>query len=169
MAKYSHETRMAVVMAIASGGNIKGSARQYDVGRNLARKWYRAYVAGGVEQVLNTKRHYSRDFKLQAIEYRWQNKLSYPQAVAALGISSEGLLYAWEKIYLEQGIEGLQDTRKGRPPKVPESKKPKKDKKPLTREQELETEIARLRMENDYLKKLNALFAKREKSEKKKK
>ena len=81
MAKYSHETRMAVVMAIASGGNIKGSARQYDVGRNLARKWYRAYVAGGVEQVLNTKRHYSRDFKLQAIEYRWQNKL-YKQNAA---------------------------------------------------------------------------------------
>lgn len=169
MAKFTKKTRIAVVMAIASGESIRGVARQYNVGHNQARKWYRAYTAGGLEQVLNTKQHYSRDFKLQAIEYRWQNKLSYAQAAAVLGISADGLLYAWEKIYLEQGIEGLQDTRKGRSPKVPESKSPKKHKKPLNREQELEAEVSRLLMENDYLKKLNALVAEREKSEKKKK
>jgi transposase len=169
MAKFTKETRVEVVMAIASGATIKGAARQYHVGHNQARRWYRAYTAGGLEQVLNTEQHYSGSFKLQAIEYRWQNKLSYPQAAAVLGISNDGLLYAWEKNYLEQGIEGLQDTRKGRPPKVPEPKSPKKNKKPLNREQELEAEITRLRMENAYLKKLNALVAEREKSEKKKK
>jgi transposase len=77
-----------------------------------------------------------------------------------LGIPADGLLYAWEKIYLDQGIEGLQDTRKGRLPKVPESKTPKKPKKPLSREQELETEIARLRMENDYAVRFNGLLIK---------
>jgi hypothetical protein len=47
------------------------------------------------------------------------------------------------------------------------SPKPKKPDKPLTREEALEVENARLRMENAYLKKLNALVAEREKSEKK--
>jgi transposase len=47
------------------------------------------------------------------------------------------------------------------------TKKTSKTKKSMTREQELEAEINRLRMENDYLKKLNALVKEREKSEKK--
>jgi transposase len=45
--------------------------------------------------------------------------------------------------------------------------KSKKQQEPVTREQQLEAENARLRMENDYLKKLNALVAEREKSKKK--
>jgi transposase len=44
---------------------------------------------------------------------------------------------------------------------------PKKKDEQLTREQELEAENARLRMENAYLKKLKALVAEREKSERK--
>jgi len=74
-------------------------------------------------------------------------------------------LYDWEKRYSEQGPVGLQDARRGRPPKM--LKKENKRKKPMTREEELETENNRLRMENAYLKKLNALVAEREKSGKK--
>ena len=47
---------------------------------------------------------------------------------------------------------------------------PKQDKKPqqpMTREQELEAEVAYLKMENAYLKKLKALVEEREKSAKK--
>jgi transposase len=74
----------------------------------------------------------------------------------------------WERIYLEEGAEGLMKerrgracsssgTRKGRPPKL--------DKKV---EEDLIAENQRLRMEIDYLKKLNALVLKREQEEKKK-
>lgn len=167
MTKFSKETRIDVVMAIVQGASIRGTARDYGVGHNQARKWYRAFLSGGIDQVVDTKQHYTRKFKIQAIEYRWQNELSYAQAAAALGIPAECTLYFWEKIYLEQGAEGLLDTRKGRPPIVDKSNRPKKPQEPMTREQQLEAENARLRMENDYLKKLNALVAEREKSEKK--
>ena len=48
-------------------------------------------------------------------------------------------------------------------------KKPKTPKKPreLTREQELEAEIAQLKMENAFLKKLNALVQARKRQQKK--
>lgn len=167
MTKHSQETRIAVVLAIAAGASIKGAAREHGVGPDQARKWYRAYLARGFSQVLGTCQSYSREFKMNAIEYRWRNQLSFAQAAADLGIPADGLLYVWEKIYLEQGPDGLQDTRKGRPPSMSKPAKPKKHEKPLTREQELEAENARLRMENDYLKKLNALVAERERSEKK--
>jgi transposase len=167
MTKFSKETRIDVVMAIVQGTSIGGAARNFGVGKNEARKWYRAYQSGGIDQLQNTRQHYSREFKILAIEYRWQNGLSYPQAASALGIPAGCTLYFWEKIYLEQGADGLLDTRRGRSPNVDKSRKPKKPQEPMTREQQLEVENARLRMENDYLKKLNALVAEREKSAKK--
>ena len=74
----------------------------------------------------------------------------------------------WERIYLEEGAEGLMKerrgracsssgTRKGRPPKL--------DKKV---EEDLIAENQRLRMELEYLKKLDALVQKRLQEEKKK-
>jgi transposase len=60
---------------------------------------------------------------------------------------------------LANGMEGLKDKKKGRKPRVPRPKPPK------TRLEELEEENLNLRIENEYLKKLNALVAEREKHE----
>jgi transposase len=60
---------------------------------------------------------------------------------------------------LEKGIEGLEGKQKGRKPGTPKPKPPK------TREEELLEENLYLRAENEYLKKLNALVAEREKRE----
>ena len=45
-------------------------------------------------------------------------------------------------------------------------KKPRKSKKNINENEDLLAEVQRLRMENEYLKKLNALIQEREKSEK---
>ena len=167
MTKYDNETRIAVVKAIEAGLGIKPAARLYGIERTRIRNWYRQYIAGGVEQLIGQNQHYTFEQKIQAIEFRWQNELSYSQVAASLGIPSSSSIRVWEQIYLEQGIDGLQDTMKGRPPRMSKAPKPKKSREPITHEQQLEAENARLRMENDYLKKLNALVQEREKSEKK--
>lgn len=125
MAKYSKEIRTEVVAAIASGETTKGAARRFGVGHNQARKWYRAFIAGGIEQVLSTRMHYTHDFKVQAVEYRRKYHLSYPKAATALGIPADGLLYAWEKIYQRLGIEGLHDTTNENTAKTPKVMDPK--------------------------------------------
>lgn len=164
MTKYNHELRLKIIQELESGKTAKGTAKKYGLPQKLVRRWWANYCASGLEGVIGVKQKYSTEFKLNAIEYRWAHELSYLHAAAQLGIPNEGTLFAWEKKYLGYGIEALQDTKKGRPPKVPKQPKPKK---PLTHEEELEERIKQLEMENAYLKKLNALVAEREKSKKK--
>ena len=74
----------------------------------------------------------------------------------------------WERIYLEEGAEGLMKERRGRACSTSGTRKgrpPKLDKKV---EEDLIAENQRLRMENEYLKKLDALVQKRLQEEKKK-
>ena len=72
-----------------------------------------------------------------------------------------------ERIYYEEGPQGLYEERRGRPQKM----KFKENKKKLNKdiEEDLIAENQRLRMENEYLKKLNALVQERIKRENKKK
>lgn len=165
MTKYSKELRIEAIQELLEGKPLKAVARELGISPRDLRNWRYRYEAGGYDQLLNTRQHYTAAFKLKAIAYRRENGLSYPQAAADLHIPHEGTLYIWEKIYQEQGADGLSDTRKGRPPTMP-----KQDKKPqqsMSREQELEAEIEYLKMENAYLKKLKALVEEREKSAKK--
>ncbi|AEG58418.1 transposase IS3/IS911 family protein [Desulforamulus ruminis DSM 2154] len=159
MTKYSDEFQLRLVMEVESGQSITVVARAHGIPKKNLQRWVSIYEHGGIEQLLLKKQHYSQEFKISAIEYRWQHHLSYRQAAAELEIPNEGTLYQWEKRYLEMGSAGLQATKKGRPPKMP--KKSEKLKRNLTREQELEAENAQLRMENAYLKKLNALVQER--------
>jgi transposase len=73
----------------------------------------------------------------------------------------------WERIYYEEGPQGLYIERRGRNKNM--SSKPKKKKISNENEEDLIEEVQRLRMENEYLKKLNALVQERIKRENKKK
>ena len=103
-----------------------------------------------------------------------ENRLGYRETARKYNLvrqseaSAAAMLHRWERIYLEEGAEGLMKerrgkacsasgTRKGRPPKF--------DKKV---EGDLIAENQRLRMEIEYLKKLDALVQKRLQEEKKK-
>ncbi len=70
-------------------------------------------------------------------------------------------LHLWERIFLEEGVEGLMKERRGRASVASGTRKgrpPKLDKKV---EEDLIAENQRLRMENEYLKKLDALVRER--------
>ena len=165
MTKFSKEFRVQLVREVEQGESLKSVALRFGVGARTLRGWYSKYSIGGVIQLVSVNKHYTAEFKANAIEYRWQHDLSYNQAAAELKIPNTGTLYHWEKQYLDSGLSGLLSTKKGRPPKMPKKLEPPK--RDLTREERLEAENAQLRMENAYLKKLNALVQEREKSRKK--
>ena len=117
-------------------------------------------------------KNYSPEFKINAIMDMRENHLGYQETMRKyfphLVQKNFCLLKKWERIFLEEGAEGLMKerrgkacsasgTRKGRPPKL--------DKKV---EEDLIAENQRLRMEIEYLKKLDALVQKRLQEEKKK-
>ena len=92
-----------------------------------------------------------------------REKLSYKETAKMYDISGHDRVRQWERIYLEEGPEGLYIERRGRGSKG----RPPKKLKPEV-EEDLLAEVQRLRAEN-YLKKLNALVAERVRQEKKQK
>ena len=89
------------------------------------------------------------------------------KSVAKQAHINDGQLYQWVKRYKEKGMDGLQ-LRKGRKPKMPRGTK--KDSTKLTKSEKEELILLRekakyLEMENEYLKKLDALVTKREAAE----
>lgn len=86
---------------------------------------------------------------------------------ATLYVLHEGIVVQWEKKYMSAGFAGLLPKKRGRPTKMP--KKTESKPRNPTREQELEAEIEQLKMENAYLRKLNALVQARKNQEQSKK
>lgn len=111
------------------------------------------------------QKKYSAEFKISVIMNMRENHLAYREAVRKYwntkNRSQEDLylktLKQWERIFLEEGAEGLMKERRGRACAASGTRKarpPKLDKKI---EEDLIAENQRLRMEIDYLKKLSAL------------
>ena len=109
-------------------------------------------------------KRYTGEYKQKVVETMMKEKLSYCEAARQFEVGDDKRVAAWERIYLEEGPEGLYIERRGRSSKG----RPPKKLKPEV-EEDLLAEVQRLRAENDYLKKLNALVAERVRQEKKQK
>ncbi len=119
-------------------------------------------------------RNYSAEFKICVIMDMREHLLSYSETMRKYFPHTESknfhFLKKWERIFLEEGAEGLMKERRGRGNPLSDKKRgrpPKLDKKV---EEDLIAENQRLRMEIEYLKKLSALvLAEERKSGKKQK
>ena len=104
-------------------------------------------------------RQYTGEFKQQVIETMRKERLSQKETARRFGINDRQVR-GWERIYLEEGTEGLYIERRGR---KSTGRPPKLEKKV---EEDLIAENQRLRAEVDYLKKLNALVSEEERQNK---
>jgi transposase len=168
MAKYSTEYKLEVVKSVLEDGIPAGeAAKKYHVNKGDVQKWTAAYRVHGISGIARQRTSYSGKFKQEVIEDMHANGLSCRETAAKYNLGNHNVVAKWERMYLEEGPEGLYRERRGRPNSASEILKgrpPKLDKKV---EEDLIAENQRLRMENAYLKKLNALVQEREKSEKK--
>lgn len=93
------------------------------------------------------------------------NRLAHKETARKYDIDSK-MVRDWERIYLEEGPEGLSVERRGRASGTAKGRKPNFDKKVG---EDLIAENQRLRAEIDYLKKLNALVLEEERQSKRRK
>ena len=108
------------------------------------------------------QRKYSPEFKISVIMDMREHHLGYRETIRKYWKDGQEANYLtqirlWERIYLEEGAEGLMKERRGRACKASGTRKgrpPKLDKKVA---EDLIAENQRLRMEIEYLKKLSAL------------
>ena len=97
-------------------------------------------------------KRYTPEFKRKVVETIEKENLSIRAAMQEFGINDHKMIERWERIYLEEGAEGLAIERRGRSSK---GRPPKQLPKQV--EEDLLAEVQRLRAENDYLKNLQAL------------
>ena len=96
------------------------------------------------------------------VETMMREKLSYKEAARQFEIGDHNAVARWERIYLMEGAEGLTIERRGRGSKGRPQQFPKEV------EEDLLKEVQRLRAENAYLKKLQALVLEEERHKSKK-
>ena len=142
-------------MSLILEGNhsIRSAAKQSQVSKSMVMRWYTMYEIHGVKGLSMKSGSYSGAFKLHVVEYMHTNNISMREASAKFGIPSRSTLLKWERIYYEEGANGLMRSKRGRPPK-------NNNHKPTIKkniEEDLIAEIQQLRAENAYLKKYNAL------------
>ena len=107
-------------------------------------------------------KRYTPEFKKMVVETMEREHLSVRSAMKEFEINDHKIIERWERIYLEEGPEGLSVERRGRS----STGRPKKLSKEV--EEDLLAEVQRLRAENEYLKNLQALVLEDERRQRRK-
>ena len=160
MSKYSYEEKLEAVLRVVEDGMFaENSARILGTSKSHVRRWVGLYRQFGCEGLLLKHGTYDGKFKISVIEYMHENHLSLFQTAVKFGIPNDATVGKWERIYYEEGPEALFRENRGRSKTM--NSKPSKKKMDKQTEEDLIAEVQRLRMENEYLKKLQALVQER--------
>ena len=168
MSKYSSEFKLEVVKYyLEEHHSLSECSKKFNIQHlEQIRKWVKKYELYGAEGLLKRfKSSYDGNFKRNVIEYMHNNHLSAVETAYRFNLGNNHIVNRWERIYYEEGPQALYKERRGRTKKMGS----KKNKKNINENEDLLEEVQRLRMENEYLKKLNALVLERIKRENKKK
>lgn len=170
MSKYTNEFKLEVAKyCVERYHGYRDAANFFNIPSVASvRKWARRYKEHGTEGLLrNQKNSYSGEFKQNVIEYMHQNHLSFQETAYHFKLGNHNVVSKWESIYYEEGPEGLYKELNSKGKNM--SNKISKKETAKESKEDLIAENQRLRMENAYLKKLQALIQERTKPKQKKK
>jgi len=162
MSKYSEKFKLEVVLYAKDNG-FHEAARKFNIPAfSTVQKWFRKYEIHGLKGLIkNQKTSYTGQFKQDVVEYMHNNHLSCLETAIHFNLSNEVIVGKWERIYYEKGPQALYEEQRGRKSKMSSKSNRKNISKEV--EEDLIAENQRLRMENAYLKKLQALVQERTK------
>ncbi len=161
--RHNFDFRLRVVQEVIHRRHSAGSiARKENISSSLVKRWVAFYRKFGAEGLAPTPNRYTASFRLRVVRTLKAESLSLLRACLRFNVPNEATVLSWVRLYDSRGPEGLKALRKGRPATMP-----KKPKRPLTREEQLLEELASLKAENAYLKKLHALVQSENRKEEK--
>lgn len=157
MPKYDVEYKKEVLAYFDKNG-ISATCRKFGHNRSVIYRWKRKEETVGF--VRKKTKTYTLNEKLDILNYYWKNGIVETERKFD---TNSAVIFKWERLLKEHGIEALSyDGRRRKPNSLGTKKDVNKDK-------DLLEEVQFLRMENEYLKKLDALVQEREERELKKK
>ncbi|WP_225419286.1 helix-turn-helix domain-containing protein, partial [Lacticaseibacillus songhuajiangensis] len=168
MIKYDLDFKINLVSQYLSGVSARILAREYHIGNPASiDRWvgqYQKYGLKGLEpRVIRSQ--YSREFKASVLNWKQQHHATIEETALHFNIPASGTISRWQNGYAGGGNKDLTLKRKGRQP-MNKHKAKKQIKKPAAQPNEkpnddafkqLQRENEQLRIENAYLKKLDAL------------
>ncbi|WP_422392631.1 IS3 family transposase [Mycetohabitans rhizoxinica] len=164
MSRYTEQQKLQVVEDYLSGqSGLKTVAKRHDVDISAVRSWVAAYREHGCAGLMKKQRvDYSAEFKLTVLKRMRSEGLSRRQVAAKFDIRLFKVVGEWERRYDEGGLEALAPRRRGLTKKMPTTVNSadlpvKAVQREARTQDELLAEVKQLRMENAYLKKLEAL------------
>jgi transposase len=166
MAKFTAEDKLQAVGRYLNGHESSNEiARSLKTDHKAILKWVKQYEYNGVEAFIKPCTNYTQQFKLDVLNYMIEHGTSLNETAAIFKIPAPSTIIAWRKLFETQGLDALRSKKKGRPSMKKGNVKRDTINTPTEGSVEaLQAELERLRMENAYLKKLNALVQNKEKS-----
>lgn len=168
MAKFTAEDKLQAVNQYLNGSESSHEiAKSLGTDHNAILKWVKQYEYNGAEAFVKQYTNYTAQFKLDVLNYMIEQGTSLIETAALFNIAAPSTILTWRKQLELQGVDALQSKKKGRPSMKNKSTQPSKQVLAEGSKEALEARIKQLEMENEYLKKLNALVQNKEKSPKK--
>jgi len=161
---FSLDEKLKAILRYQNGTEgIKSVAKSLGINHEVLRMWVRQYEYHGVKAFEKSYTAYSLSFKLDVLNYMNEHGTSPNEAAVIFNISSHGIIRKWRNQFNEDGKDALNSKKKGRLLMTDKKENNTKKQEPAEGSVEaLKAEIERLRMENAYLKKLNALVQNKE-------
>lgn len=155
MSKYSTAFKLEVVryMAISREGSQRVADR-FSLDHATVRKWYAAHHKHGLNGLKPRYRQYSLDFKLKVLGFLLNH--SQRETASHFNIPAASTILTWRRLFETGGAAALQPKRQGSSP-MSRRRPPQTENTTDKASQALQEELAYLRAENAYLKKLQAL------------
>jgi transposase len=161
MSKYDEAFKRSMVEQYLAGPDgYKNLGHRHRVHPSAIRKWVALYRLHGDAGLQKKHTYYSAEFKLSVLTHMHKHGLSYTQTAAVFNIRSMGNIGIWERQYDNGGFPARPVRPRRRPKPMPDKPKdapqlPAGETRTL---KEVLAENEYLRMENAYLKKLDALI-----------
>jgi len=164
MVKFNLDFRIKIVTEYLSGCGSTTLAKRYGVANGaIILNWVHSFEIRGIKglELRKMDLNYSSQFKVQVLNWRNQHKASLPATAQHFNLSSPSTIWQWQKKYNDMGIAGL-ERRRGNPKmnkRKPQNKIPSNN----TNEEikRLKQENMMLKIQNEFLKKVDALAQKK--------
>ncbi len=167
MAKYTLEEKISAVTRYLEGvESFVSIGRSIGTSESVIMNWVKQFEYHGIEGLSKKSyTNYTAQFKLDVLNYMNDNGTSPNETAVIFNIPSPATIRTWRILFKKGEVNALEPKKKERTLMTKEDNKKKKKVAPTEGSLEaLKAEIEQLRMENAYLKKLNALVQNKEKS-----